>query len=78
MTTYIVTQGIQGPEGPPGPTGPPGLSGSSTLDGLDDVDTTTAAPSTDDVLAWDGTAGMWVPMPLTGYGTQPIDGGTFN
>tara|TARA_A100001015_G_scaffold194474_2_gene216783 strand:+ start:1652 stop:2503 length:852 start_codon:yes stop_codon:yes gene_type:complete len=48
----------------PGATGPAGPAGSINI--LTDVDTTTAAPSTNDLLKWNGT--NWVP-------TTPAPGG---
>ena len=42
------------------------LTGSSSIDALADVDTTTAAPSTDDILQWNGSA--WIPSASAGGG----------
>jgi hypothetical protein len=42
------------------------LSSSSSIDALSDVDTTTAAPSADDVLQWNGS--NWVPSASAGGG----------
>lgn len=49
-----------------------GTSSVTSVDDLDDVDTTTSAPSTGDVLEWDGT--NWVPAtPSGGGGATEID-----
>ena len=42
------------------------LTGSSSIDALSDVDTTTSAPSTDDVLQWNGS--NWIPSASAGGG----------
>lgn len=47
-----------------------GTGGSTNLDGLTDVDTTTVAPTTNDVLTFNGT--LWKPAaPTGGGGTTP-------
>jgi len=57
--------GVSGPAGPQGTTGATGAAGAdgvdatSTLAELTDTDTTTTAPSTGDLLEWNGT--NWVP-----------------
>ena len=43
-------------------------SGATTLDGLTDVDTSTAAPTDGQVLAWDNTASKWEPATAGGGG----------
>lgn len=60
--------GVSGPAGPQGTTGATGAAGVDGADGIDatstlaeltDTDTTTTAPSTGDLLEWNGT--KWVP-----------------
>jgi len=60
------TPGADGATGATGATGPAGPAGSINI--LTDVDTTTAAPSTGDLLKWDGT--NWVPTPSVGITHQ--------
>jgi len=44
------------------------LTGSSSIDALADVDTTSSAPSTNDVLQWNGT--NWIPSATAGGANQ--------
>lgn len=45
--------------------------GAEVINDLTDVDTTTAAPSTDEVLTWNGT--KWVPAAASGGGSEHYD-----
>ena len=49
------------------------LSSSSSINALADVDTTTSAPSADDVLQWNGS--NWVPNASAGGSSNVIAGG---
>jgi len=49
---------------------------SISIDALSDVDTTTSAPSNDQVLSWNGSA--WVPADVTGGGSGEVNQNAFS